>query len=245
VLKKPAVMEPPLVAIDEKMYHFKPMSKVFLSKSNYLSTTLRLWEIYSALDGIEEAVKPVALFTGKLDEANYLVNDSIVFPKLQGYRMGVPPTEDQFQKYLSAVKRAFKKFHAACVVHVDAYTSNIMWRINKEGEFDIRVVDWDAASFLGAEMEVNIWSQMSKESFTCYSWAPTTNKACIEIDAWHIFILSHLNESERKTLYDKGESFVEVNVCYKNAIERIRRELVDVSVKFAEWMESKWNDESL
>ncbi len=244
-LTESAVMKSLSVAIDENRYHLKSMSKVFLAKSNYLSTTLRLWEVYDALDGIEEAVKPVALLTGKLEESNYLVNDSIVFPKLQGYRMGVPLTEDHFQVYLSAVKRTFKKFHAAGVVHVDAYTSNIMWRINEEGAFDIRVVDWDAASFIGEEMEVNIWNEMRRETFTCYSWAPPTNKACFEIDAWHIFILSHLNETERRTLHESGESVLKVNVCYKNAIERIRSGLDDVSATFAEWVKGKWNDESL
>ena len=88
---------------------------------------------------------------------NYL----IVYENLatQGFRIGTPnrlADEQQYQRYLSALRSAVEAIHAAGVVHTDLYPSNIMWREQVEEKdggngkmvMVIRIIDWDCSHCL-------------------------------------------------------------------------------------------------
>mmetsp|Transcript_17988 Transcript_17988/g.36259 ORF Transcript_17988/g.36259 Transcript_17988/m.36259 type:complete len:393 (+) Transcript_17988:394-1572(+) len=76
----------------------------------------------------------------------------LVYPDMtaQGFRVGIPDHDsDIFEAYVRAVENAVDAVHAAGVVHLDLYVSNIMHRITNDN-VEIRIVDWDAAHLIGA-----------------------------------------------------------------------------------------------
>ena len=67
-----------------------------------------------------------------------------------GFRIGIPDrekNENVYKLYVDALTCAVKRIHCAGVIHVDLYSSNIMWRC-ASGEVEIKIIDWDAAHCL-------------------------------------------------------------------------------------------------
>ncbi len=74
----------------------------------------------------------------------------ILFPNLiqYGYKIGLPRDANQRQQYLSELRKAVVAFHNVGVAHIDLYLSNIMWKVKEDGNFSLKVIDWDVAHFL-------------------------------------------------------------------------------------------------
>ena len=73
----------------------------------------------------------------------------LIFPRLaESFRMGVPAEAEAFNKYTTAVSKAIKILHQSRVVHVDLYPCNILWDRDVSGRIIVRIVDWDAATFI-------------------------------------------------------------------------------------------------
>lgn len=75
----------------------------------------------------------------------------LVYPNmvLEGFAVGVPHHDTEtFEAYLRAVEKAVDVVHAAGVVHLDLYVSNIMHRV-QNGTIEIKIIDWDAAHLIG------------------------------------------------------------------------------------------------
>lgn len=108
----------------------------------------------------------MAILSGKLDQRSYLKHDSLVFPRLDGYLMGVPGDETIFQIYLTQLKKAFQNLHAAGVVHLDGFPSNIMWLLERDdvGRVDIRFVDLDVASVIDEPLDAGIQTAYREQS---------------------------------------------------------------------------------
>eukprot|EP00961_Rhodomonas_salina_P225382 3047382-Rhodomonas_salina.1 len=74
----------------------------------------------------------------------------LVYPNmiLEGFAVGVPHHgTETFEAYLRAVEKAVDAVHAAGVVHLDLYVSNIMHRV-QDGTIEIKIIDWDAAHLI-------------------------------------------------------------------------------------------------
>ena len=77
---------------------------------------------------------------------------SLVFEDLTrkedgAYSVGLPDKIELWDQWMSSVETAVKEMHAASVVHVDLYPSNIMWRKSPDasGGVEIKLVDFDVA----------------------------------------------------------------------------------------------------
>ena len=165
-----------------------------------------MYEIYQRLhdNQYEEAVLPVAIRSGQLDEKHYLGNDYLLFPMLPDeFRMGVPLHDDDFHNYLHALTLAYKRMHSIGVVHLDGYPSNILWRKGLEGEIVIRFVDFDVASFLGHDFDSGIRNLLQSTDFSKnnYYWNES-DVASEKHDAWFVYMYSNMTMDERRASSD-------------------------------------------
>jgi hypothetical protein len=76
----------------------------------------------------------------------------IIYPNLStlGFVIGAPnrmTNEEDYDKYCLSLRRAVHAVHAAGVLHVDLYLSNVMWRKTGD-EIEIKIIDWDTSQLL-------------------------------------------------------------------------------------------------
>jgi serine/threonine protein kinase len=101
--------------------------------------------LFNKLKDVNEAVKPLgcAQLTQKATQT------ALIFPRVDSrYQLGVPSDERQFVLYIQKLKEVIKKIHAAAVVHIDLYPSNIFWAF-EENNITIQLIDWDSATLIG------------------------------------------------------------------------------------------------
>jgi hypothetical protein len=70
-----------------------------------------------------------------------------------GFVIGAPNRmthEEDYNKYCLSLRRAVHAVHAAGVIHVDLYLSNVMWKKTGD-EVEIKIIDWDASQLLSQE----------------------------------------------------------------------------------------------
>ena len=70
-----------------------------------------------------------------------------------GFVIGAPnrmTNEEDYNKYCISLRRAVHAVHAAGVIHVDLYLSNVMWKKSGD-EVEIRIIDWDTSQLLCQE----------------------------------------------------------------------------------------------
>lgn len=99
----------------------------------------------------KHVVFPLSLRTREEKDSGASVTpETFVFPRLNGYRIGTPAPFDEsgevskeFRKFRTALRSVVDVIHKAGVIHCDLYPSNYMWKMSAEGEFDIKIVDWD------------------------------------------------------------------------------------------------------
>jgi len=215
------------IALDAKQFYQKPISSVFHRCPSLLQSILNMYEIYQRLhdNQYEEAVLPVAIRSGKLDEKHYLDNDFLLFPMLQDeFRMGVPLHDADFQNYLHALKLAYKRMHSIGVVHLDGYPSNILWRKSLEGEIVIRFVDFDVASFLGHDFDVGIRNLLrSTEISKSYYYWNESEVSSEKHDAWFVYMYSKMTMDERRASSDAARMKDEEGVIsnYWQLVQRV------------------------
>eukprot|EP01036_Dinobryon_divergens_P028601 gene28601-37571_t len=186
------------VSLSPTKYFVKKMESVFPRCPIKIQSLLRQYEIFQRLSDrdVKEAVLPVAVLSGKLDQRSYLKHDSLVFPRLDGNLMGVPGDETIFQIYLTQLKKAFKNLHAAGVVHLDGFPSNIMWLLERDGRVDVRFVELDVASVIDEPLDAGIQTAYREQSLQRYYW-PVTTTASAKHDAWFVFIFAAMTIDER------------------------------------------------
>ncbi len=64
---------------------------------------------------------------------------SILFPKLGcNYKIGLSDTKEQRERYFEKLKSAIRAIHMACVVYLDLYLSNIMWKELESGDIELK-----------------------------------------------------------------------------------------------------------
>ena len=215
------------ISLDTSQFFQKPISSVFPRCASQLQSILNMYEIFQRLHDNQyaEAVLPVAIRSGQLDERHYLNNDYLLFPMLQDeFRMGVPFHDDDFNNYLRALTLAYKRMHIIGVVHLDGYPSNILWRKSLEGEIVIRFVDFDVASFLGRKFDSGIRNllESTEISNSHYYWNES-NVASEKHDAWFVYMFSKMTMDERRVSSDAAsrKDIDGVNSNYWQLVRRV------------------------
>ncbi len=81
-----------------------------------------------------------------------------------GYVMGVPPEAEDYKTFLLALETLVHRIHARRVVHMDMYPSNILWA-KVDGKMKVRIIDWDAASFMNQPLPEKMQNQLKSDQF--------------------------------------------------------------------------------
>jgi hypothetical protein len=90
---------------------------------------------------------------------------SMVFPRMVGYRIGIPEDPGTRALFLAKVKMSMCAIHQAGIVHMDFYPSNIMWREVGDGVV-VKIIDWDAVHDVNEELVgvvVNKFNRVGQE----------------------------------------------------------------------------------
>lgn len=128
----------------------------------------------------------------------WLRETTMVFPRLHGFITGVPaPGHEHRTVVLAAVQLALRRFHAAGLVHMDLFSSNVMWRMADQPGASpvvcVRLVDLDASLFVGQPVPPNVARVIDYNGHTG-SYHPsvfTDGQAAIaDFDWWHFALLS-------------------------------------------------------
>jgi hypothetical protein len=134
-------------------FHQKPLHTFFAATGNIQTSLHRYFKIMARLHE-REMCRPFVCFPICVREFEDNVKvSSIVFPKLTGYSIGLPETPELRTLFIQQLKVAISAFHAAGVVHMDLYLSNVMWRIGEDSIVEIKVIDWDAAHFVDEDLQ--------------------------------------------------------------------------------------------
>jgi hypothetical protein len=137
------------VLLDPTLYHMKPLKAFFACTGNIQSSLFHFFKIMSQLHRHPEC-RDVVLFPICVREYEDSIDHcSIVFPRLgSDYKIGLPDTQEQRERYFEKLKSAIRAIHTARVAHLDLYLSNIMWKELESGEIELKIIDWDAAHFI-------------------------------------------------------------------------------------------------
>ena len=138
-----------VMALSTDIYHCKSMKDFFASTGNIQSSIFHFFSVMARIHGTSEcreyAIFPICVREFDDDSEKTM----IVFPKLNlPYRIGLPSSADLRNSFMSKLEDAMTKFHAAGVVHIDLYLSNLMWREVSSTEVQLKVIDWDSAHFI-------------------------------------------------------------------------------------------------
>ena len=232
-----------MMSFDVKKYHLKAMSQVF-NRFGRISAERKalplLWDIFEALTGLDGVVMPLGY--GELPGINQSgENENLVFKNLfhEGFVLGVPIEERLYKKFCEALKSLVNQIHARNVIHVDLYPSNIFWS-NQDEDMKVRIIDWDSATFRGDPFPQSMLERLEKYPSRSYCTKPS---ATAENDAWHVFILSSLEERQRGMLQGtQAADAGKVNEGYLNCISEMMAQtnegLADLHAAFLTWFET-------
>jgi serine/threonine protein kinase len=155
-----------------------------------------LWDIFEALSAVEGVEKPLGFgeikFAGQTSTEGAIVFNNIM---QAGYVMGVPPDQSEYSAFLLALETLMHQIHACGVVHMDLYPSNILWA-RVDGQIKVRIIDWDAASFMNQPLPRKMQDRLKAKSF----YKDRESLPSPKFDAWHLFMLSGLDLSQRERL---------------------------------------------
>ena len=154
--------------------------------------------------------------------------------------MGFPLEDVDLKRYLSRLKESFKALHAAQVVHMDAFPSNILWR-NVAGEIVIRFVDLDVSSFVGYELDSGIHERLCSRRIqdSCHYWNETES-ASPKHDAWFMFVFKEATFDERVKCHVAAleKNPQSVHLTYTTLVARLlaTRTKADLVNDFNDWL---------
>jgi hypothetical protein len=148
-------------------YFLKPLSAV---TSMYACAELGLQHMMDVLARFHgtPAQACVVLPITSVTRVDGVSDGQLVFPHLsrQGFRLGMPTDPSQRDALVEAILQAMHRIHAAGVVHVDLYFSNIMWRRDADGQMLVMIVDWDTVHENGEPLMVAIRDCLSRDRLT-------------------------------------------------------------------------------
>lgn len=234
------------VALDEQIHYQKPVNKLFKRCNTHIQSLLNMYKIFQKLhdNKVDVAVLPVAIRSGVLNERDYMCHDVLIFPMLDSeFQMGVPQDNVEFSAYIKELKRSYKLMHAAGVVHVDGYPSNILWKKDINGAIVIRFVDFDAASVIDQPFDLGIHELLNSAEYcgSFYYWGGDALKARAEHDAWFVYLYSLMTTEEKADSYAAGQrkNIHGINTEYWKLVHRIRQNPT-LTKDFQSWFDSHW-----
>jgi len=189
---------------------------------------------------MQEANIPVALKAGKLSED--FANDELIFHNLVDYNMGVPDTPSQFDKYIAALKAAYKKLHRAGIVHFDGYPSNIMWKAGDNDTMEIKLIDFDCAVWLGKPLPAKIRDKLLLEKYQNkhYYWTDT-DMGTQQHDAWFVYMFLKMNDQEKSESFSNRRIVDKVIEVYWKTVRRVFQNNADICAEFNVWFSTEWD----
>lgn len=136
-------------------------------------------------------------------DESWLKETTMVFSRLHGFASGVPaPGHGYREAVLAELRVALRQFHAAGIVHMDLFSSNVMWCVSGDGGagagairpgVTIRLVDLDASLFVGEPVPSDVARIIDRNGHTG-SYHPLLFRAgqvaIPEFDWWHFVLLS-------------------------------------------------------
>jgi hypothetical protein len=237
------------VALDETAYFLKPISKVFERSASKLQSVLNMYQVFQRLHdkGVDVGVLPVAVLSGKLNEAAYMCDDQLIFPRLSSdFVMGVPADKQDFDDYLQELVVTYHRMHNAGVVHLDGYPSNLLWKRDSDGKIVIRFVDFDVATFLNSNFDVGIQKMLESVNFKgeFYYWGGDSQVARVQHDAWFVYMYSQMTSEERQVSSEAGQAKAAEGVVmnYWTVVNRLRA-TKDLVAGFNAWFADSWDKE--
>jgi hypothetical protein len=118
-------------SFDKGKYHLKSSCRIF-NRFSPIAVERQalplLWDVFDALAGLDEVVKPLGYGELKgIEEGGE--GGCLVFNNLcrEGFVMGVPIDEEPYSTFCKALNILIRKIHSRGVIHVDLYSSNILW----------------------------------------------------------------------------------------------------------------------
>ena len=149
------------MCLDLEYYHLKRLSDFFCSTGQLQSSLNRYFKIMSCLhksDCRDYVVFPISV----REYGESTEESSIVFPNLSDYKIGLPASQDERYSYLSILRCAISRIHAAGVVHMDLYPSNVMWKLDKDNGLKLKIIDWDAAVYCDDDLPQDVIRRLEK-----------------------------------------------------------------------------------
>lgn len=134
--------------LSTEWYHLKPLNCFFQSTDNLQTSLLHYYQVLQVLHA-DERCRNFVVFPYCVREYGDDVEEScLVFPKLVGYKVGLPKSQGLLHSYLQLLEEAVAVFHSVGVVHLDLFVANIMWKPLGADAVELKIVDWDAAHFV-------------------------------------------------------------------------------------------------
>jgi hypothetical protein len=234
----------PPFPFDTDKYFLKPCERIFNRFSVHghpldeeFGALPLLWDVFEALSDVDGAVKPLGFGQLKVAGEERRRSGAIVFYNIErdGYVTGVPRGQGDYEAFLAALEAVVHEVHARGVIHVDLFPSNIMWARAEGGSVKIRIVDWDAATFVGTQFS-SIMEQRLEDGTRSGRHYPSP-AACAENDAWHVFLLSGLADADREGMQGAACNEAYRGLTYRRAEERGLRALHQ---EFRRWFKGHW-----
>jgi hypothetical protein len=168
---KQVTLPPTYIALDTERYHLKAERDFFAAEGSEFGgddaslgaervrnqSLLHMAKVLERLHDCPCAVLPITL-----RHAGSRAQQGLVFPRLQGYSMGLTGDLAFNARLVDAIAAALAAIHARGVVHMDFYLSNVMWRVAADGTVDVRVIDWDVARLEGETLPKAILDRLKR-----------------------------------------------------------------------------------
>lgn len=123
-------------------------------------------------------------------------------------------------RYLGKLKEAIEAIHEAGVVHLDLYTSNVMWRMEGD-ELEMKIVDWDGAQVLGSGLAPMTSSALhsSKRKQLVHQDSAT---ACPLWDQCCLQVMEHAAQKpDLKTEFQGEKDRLKLNAAFRLACDSL------------------------
>jgi serine/threonine protein kinase len=135
-------------------YHLKQLNHFFQSTDNVQSSIFHYMKVMAHLHQSNCCRNFVVFPICVREFKDNATRSELVYPMMVGFKIGLPDSVEQRHSFLEQLKIAVSHFHAAGVVHLDLYLSNVMWRETSTTEVTIKAIDWDAAHFTHESLSV-------------------------------------------------------------------------------------------
>ncbi|KAI8892471.1 hypothetical protein BC833DRAFT_570071 [Globomyces pollinis-pini] len=199
-----------------------------------------MWRVFEVLGPLELESVVHPLGYAKIDfesgqDNQYKNGEYLIFPRVDHSYLKPFPV-DHYDSFIKLLIKTVKEIHTKNVVHMDLYPSNLMIRYTSKVE--LRIIDWDVATFVGESFTDQMEERLSKSSLGSYYYK-RNGSAEFKCDSWFVFVLASLNKEEIvrfcKEPDDRPKVFQDaVRRLYEKHEQELKNEVLDA------WIEAHW-----